>query len=170
MDESLVLDLNQAAITSIRNAGATTQYIFVEGNSYTGAWTWNTTNDSLQDLTDPQDLLVYEMHQYLDADGSGTSSTCVSSTIGEARVVGATEWLKENGKLGVLGEFAGGANDVCMQAVKGLLEHLNANADVWTGALWWGGGPWWGDYIYAFEPPSSTAYDYYDSTLTAYAP
>lgn len=40
MDNSLVRQLNQAAIDGIRAAGATSQYIFVEGNSWTGAWTW----------------------------------------------------------------------------------------------------------------------------------
>ncbi len=40
MDNSLVVKLNQAAIDGIRGVGATSQYIFVEGNSYTGAWTW----------------------------------------------------------------------------------------------------------------------------------
>jgi endoglucanase len=40
MDNSLVARLNQAAIDGIRGAGATSQYIFVEGNSWTGAWTW----------------------------------------------------------------------------------------------------------------------------------
>lgn len=34
MDQTLVLDLNQAAIDGIRAAGATSQYIFAEGNSY----------------------------------------------------------------------------------------------------------------------------------------
>lgn len=40
MDNALVGQLNQAAINGIRAAGANTQYIFVEGNSYSGAWTW----------------------------------------------------------------------------------------------------------------------------------
>jgi Cellulase (glycosyl hydrolase family 5). len=40
MDNQLVLPLNQAAIDGIRAAGATLQLIFVEGNSWTGAWTW----------------------------------------------------------------------------------------------------------------------------------
>jgi endoglucanase len=40
MEDSLVFDLNQAAIDGIREAGATEQLIFVEGNSWTGAWTW----------------------------------------------------------------------------------------------------------------------------------
>ncbi|KAK3382747.1 putative cellulase precursor [Lasiosphaeria ovina] len=170
MDQNLVLNLNQAAINGIRAAGATSQYIFVEGNSWSGAWTWNTTNTNLVALSDPQNKIVYEMHQYLDSDGSGTSTACVSTTIGVERVVGATAWLRANGKQGIIGEFAGGANSACQTAVKGLLDHLKANSDVWTGALWWAAGPWWGDYIYGFEPPSGTGYTYYNSLLKTYTP
>lgn len=171
MDETLVFNLNQAAINGIRGAGATTQYIFAEGNSWTGAWTWNTTNDSLKSLSDPENLLVYEMHQYLDSDGSGTNAACVSSTIGVERVEGATAWLKANGKLGVLGEYAGGPNSVCQEAVTGMLDHLVANNDVWLGASWWAAGPWWPSSTWSsIEPPSGQAYVYYDSILQAYTP
>jgi len=159
--------LNQAAIDAIRAAGATTQYIFVEGNSWTGAWHWisSGTSTDMVNLTDPSDKIIYEMHQYLDSDGSGTSEDCVSATIGSERITEATAWLKANGKLGIIGETAGGANSVCMQAVTGMVQHLKDNDDVWMGMLWWGGGPWWGTYLYSFEPPSGTGYTYYDSTL-----
>jgi endoglucanase len=40
MDQTLVFNLNQACINGIRAAGATSQLILVEGNSWTGAWTW----------------------------------------------------------------------------------------------------------------------------------
>jgi endoglucanase len=169
-DQTLVLQLNQAAINAIRAAGATKQYIFVEGNSWSGAWTWPTINDNMKDLTDPQNMIVYEMHQYLDSDGSGTSETCVSSTIGQERVVAATQWLKDNGKKAFLGEFAGGANTVCQSAVSGMLNYLEANSDVWLGASWWAAGPWWADYIYSFEPPSGTGYVYYMDLLKQYFP
>ncbi|KAH8884875.1 glycoside hydrolase [Thozetella sp. PMI_491] len=169
-DQTLVFNLNQAAITAIRGAGATSQYIFVEGNSWSGAWTWNVTNTNLGALTDPQNKIVYEMHQYLDSDGSGTVADCVSTSIGLQRISGATAWLRANGKIGVLGEFAGGANSVCQQALTGMLDHMQSNSDVWTGALWWGGGPWWGNYIFSFEPPSGTGYAYYNSVLQKYLP
>jgi endoglucanase len=35
MDQSLVVNLNQAAINGVRAAGATSQYITVEGNNWT---------------------------------------------------------------------------------------------------------------------------------------
>ncbi|OHF01587.1 cellulase [Colletotrichum orchidophilum] len=168
MDQTLVLNLNQAAIDGIRAAGAT-QYIFVEGNQWSGAWSWLTVNDNMKALTDPQNKIVYEMHQYLDSDSSGTSTACVSTTIGVERVTAATNWLRQNGKIGFLGEFAGGANSQCQTAVKGMLDYLKANSDVWTGAAWWAAGPWWNNYIYGFEPPSGTGYTYYNSLLKGYA-
>ncbi|KAJ5081216.1 hypothetical protein N7456_013454 [Penicillium angulare] len=169
-DQTLVLNLNQAAINAIRATGATSQYIFVEGNSWSGAWTWTSVNTNLVSLTDPNNKIVYEMHQYLDSDGSGTSDTCVSTTIGQERVESATEWLQSNGKLGFLGEFAGGANSVCQSAVTGMLDYLQDNSDVWLGASWWAAGPWWGTYIFSIEPPSGTAYTFYLDILSAYFP
>ncbi|KAF7131051.1 hypothetical protein CNMCM5793_004038 [Aspergillus hiratsukae] len=168
MDQTLVLNLNQAAINGIRAAGATTQYIFVEGNHYSGAWTWTDNNDNLKGLTDPQDKIVFEMHQYLDSDGSGTSETCVSSTIGQERVESATQWLKENSLKGFLGEFAGGVNSQCETAVDGLLSYMSENSDVWLGAEWWAAGPWWGSYMYSLEPTSGPAYSTYLPILQKY--
>ena len=112
----------------------------------------------LLSLTDPSNKVVYEMHQYLDSDGSGTSADCVNSTIGMERLQAATGWLLANNKTAMLGEFAGGSNAVCESAVSGMLSYMAANAQVWLGFSWWGGGPWWGDYIYDMEPPSGTAY------------
>lgn len=143
MDQDLVLKLNQAAINGIRGAGAKEQTIFVEGNSYSGAWTWATVNDNLKNLKDPSNKLVYEMHQYLDSDGSGTSDQCVSGTIGQERIQDATAWLKSNGKKGILGETAGGANSQCKQAIVGMLDYMKENSGQWLGFAWWGGGPWW---------------------------
>jgi endoglucanase len=119
-------------------------------------------------LTDPSNLLVYEMHQYLDSDGSGTSDVCVSSTIGQERVEEATAWLIENNKTAILGEYAGGANSVCEEAVTGMLDYLADNSDVWLGASWWSGGPWWGTYIFSLEPPSGIAYEAYMPILETY--
>jgi endoglucanase len=146
MDQQLVFDLNQAAINGIRAAGATSQYITPEGNSWTGAWTWVSSGNaaSLVSLKDPADStgskLIYQMHQYLDTDGSGTSANCVSSTIFQERLVAATNWLKQNNKKGLIGEFAGGANSQCIQALIGGLKYLKANKDVWTGHTWWSAG------------------------------
>lgn len=171
MPQDLVHSLNQAGINAIRAAGATSQYIFAEGNMWTGTSTWATQNDDLKTLTDPSNKLIYEMHEYLNSDGSGATPECSSATVGVDRIAGATAWLKANKKVGVLGEFAGGANDVCKAAVKGLLDHMTANSDVWLGAVWWAGGPWWGNVSeFTFEPPSGTGYVNYNNILKTYLP
>ncbi|KAI1095404.1 glycoside hydrolase family 5 protein [Rostrohypoxylon terebratum] len=169
-DNALVGQLNQAAINAIRAAGATSQYIFAEGNSWTGAWHWTSsgTSDAMGQLTDPQNKLIYEMHQYLDSDGSGTSEDCVSTTIGAERLADATAWLKANNKVAIIGETAGGANAQCIQAVQGMLSYMEDNSDVWKGWLWWGAGPWWGSYMYSIEPPTGVAYTSVLPSLTSY--
>lgn len=168
LEQTLVLDLNQAAIDAIRAAGATSQYIFVEGNAYSGAWSWTTTNDNLKALTDPEDKIVYEMHQYLDGDSSGTSETCVSATIGKERLQSATTWLQDNNKKGFIGEFAGGVNADCEAAVEGMLSYMSENSDVWMGAEWWSAGPMWGSYMYSLEPSTGPAYSTYLPILKKY--
>ena len=98
------------------------------------------------------------MHQYLDSDSSGSHTECVSTTIFQERLVAATQWLRENKKIGLIGEFAGGANAQCITSLNGGLKYLKDNNDVWTGAIWWAAGPWWADYIYNMEPPSGIAW------------
>jgi endoglucanase len=58
-------------------------------------------------IPNPQALFIYEMHQYLDSDGSGTSATCVSTTIRQERIEAATRWLSANGQNGILGDGGG---------------------------------------------------------------
>ncbi|KAI9711420.1 MAG: hypothetical protein M1812_007165 [Candelaria pacifica] len=181
----LVFDLNQAAINGIRAAGATTQSILIEGNSYTSALYWNDTgagnNDDLKSLKDPSNKLIYEMHQYFDGDdagqyfgGSGTHPSCWNETVGSDALKGATNWLRTNNKKGLLGEFAAGSNPTCLKTVENMLAYMKANCDVWQGALMWGGGRVWDDwpnpndpvqypgkpprYIFGMEPKLGTAY------------
>ncbi|OAL47104.1 endoglucanase precursor [Pyrenochaeta sp. DS3sAY3a] len=159
MDQQLVFNLNQAAIDGVRAAGAK-QHITPEGNSWSGAWTWVSSGNgaSLLNLKDPENKLIYQMHQYLDTDGSGTSANCVSATIFRERLVAATKWLKDNKKQGVIGEFAAGANTQCIAALKDGLAYLGQNSDVWWGAIWWAAGPWWADYMYNMEPTTGPAW------------
>ena len=105
-------------------------------------------------------------------DGSaraGTSEVCVNSTIGSERLVAATNWLRSEGKLGLIGEVAGGVNDVCEEAISDMFTYIADNQDVWTGVLWWGAGQWWGDYMFSVEPVDGAAYTTYVPVLAKYA-
>ncbi|KAJ7274333.1 endoglucanase [Mycena haematopus] len=156
---STAFALNQAAVNGIRASGATTQLILVEGTSWTGAWTWVSSGNSavFGAITDPNNNIAIEMHQYLDSDGSGTSATCVSSTIGAERIADATAWLQANNLKGFLGEIGAGNNADCVAAVSGAMCAMQQSG-VWIGASWWAAGPWWGStYFTSIEPPSGLA-------------
>ncbi|MDF2693430.1 MAG: Endoglucanase, partial [Labilithrix sp.] len=88
----------------------------------------------------------------MDDDSSGGSGECVSQTIGRERLEAFVKWLRDNGKKGFLGEFAGGDNSNCNVAVKNMLDFVQANADVMSGWAWWAGGPMWGEYKFTLDP------------------
>lgn len=146
-----------AAIKAIRYAGAY-NLVLVPGNGWTGAHSWvsgsyGTANgDVMLGIDDPASNFVFEMHQYLDADSSGTSATCVNDAIGVSRMAAATDWLRTHGYKGFLGEFNGGASDSCYKALDGLVGYLGKNSDVWLGWTVWAGGPWWGENILTVQP------------------
>jgi hypothetical protein len=106
----------------------------------------------MQGIVDPLDNYAIELHQYLDADFSGTTSSCVSQTIGAEKLVGVTNWLRAQGLQAFLGEFGVANNAMCLKALDTLLDYIDANAETWLGWTYWAAGPWWGDYRYSIEP------------------
>lgn len=155
------LSAANAAIAAIRAAGAQ-NLILVPGNAWTGAHSWSdswygTPNAAvMRGVVDPGHNFAFEVHQYLDADASGTSAQIVSATIGSQRLASFTSWLRSNGYRGFLGEFAvagstigAGSGD---EALSDMLRYLDANSDVWRGWTYWAGGPWWGEYLFTLEP------------------
>lgn len=145
------------AIQAIRASGATNT-ITVSGNGYDTASGWNDNwygspnGNQLLKIVDPLDKVVFEAHQYMDADGSGTSPACVSATVGSTRLAAFTGWLRVNKKRGFLGEFGAGANANCLAAIDDMLTFVDTYSDVYLGWTWWAAGPWWGDYFSSVEP------------------
>lgn len=146
-----------AALAAIRATGAG-NVVTVPGNAWTGAHSWSqswygTANATvMKGIVDPGSNMIFEVHQYLDADSSGTSSTCASTTIGSERLADFTAWLRANGYRALLGEVGAAANATCHEALTDMLTYVQAHADVWHGWTWWAAGPWWGSYMYSLEP------------------
>ncbi len=151
----------QGAINAIRATGAE-NLILVPGNGWTGAHSWlqnwyGTSNASvIGAITDPANNFAFDVHQYLDNDSSGTTSTIVSATIGQERLVAITNWLRDNNRKAFLGEF-GVANStigagIGDEALNNMLTYMANNDDVWLGWTWWAGGPWWQEYRFTIEP------------------
>jgi endoglucanase len=141
------------AIAAIRATGAKNT-VTVPGLSFTGAWTWLSSGNSVNMLgvVDPSNNWIYEAHQYLDSDGSGESATAVSATILSQRLTAMTAWLRNNGFRCILGEFGAANNPTMLSALTDGVSYMQANADVWAAWTYWSGGPWWGTYIYSIEP------------------
>ncbi|ETC90424.1 glycoside hydrolase family 5 protein [Xanthomonas hortorum] len=148
----------QAAIDAIRATGAN-NLILVPGVLWTGAHSWSSlTSDGYSNATalasiyDPLNNYAFEVHQYLDADSSGTTNVCVNSSIGADRLRSFTEWLRAHHKRGFLGEFGSASNKTCNSALYGMLKYMQRNDDVWLGWTWWAAGAWWGSYAYTLQP------------------
>jgi endoglucanase len=139
---------SNGAIAAIRNAGAR-NLILVPGTTWTGAHSWiSGTPDGVNGqvmlgIVDGENNYAYEVHQYLDKDFSGTSDECGRADDAVAALASFTQWLKDNGKRGYLGEFGGSKKQECLVGLARMVDLVNQESSVWTGWTYWAGGDWW---------------------------
>jgi len=143
----------QAAIDAVRSVD-TTHSIFVCGDGWSGAHSWQAINGKLA-LKDPEDNLVYEAHQYFDRDSSGTykqgyDESGASPTIGVDRLKPFADWLAQHHARGFIGEFGVPDDDPRWLVV--LDNFLAAMSEHQIGGTYWAAGPWWGKYPQSVEP------------------
>jgi len=128
-------------------------------------WYGTINAEAMLNIVDPLDNFAFDVHQYLDDDSSGTSDQIGTNqnpdnpNIGVERLTTFTNWLHANNRKGFLGEFAvanarigSGPTDVGDEAIRNVLDYIEANDDVWLGWAWWAAGPWWGNYRFTLEP------------------
>lgn len=136
----------QACVTAIRRAGATSQMILLPGNGWTGAATF-VSDGSLAALKGVTNLdgsttnLVFDVHKYLDSDGSGTHAECVTNNIDGAFAPLATA-LRNIKRQALLSETGGGNTASCQNLMCQQIAYLNANSDVYLGYVAWAAGAW----------------------------
>lgn len=158
----------QAAVTAIRTAGATSQTILLPGNDWTHASTLISDGSAAALLTvknvdGTTDNLVFDIHQYLDSDDSGTSSTCVTNNVASLTTLAA--WLKTNGRQALLSETGGGSTDsTCLSMVCQELSYLMENPDQFLGYTGWAAGMFATSYVLSLTP-SGSAGAYTDQPL-----
>jgi endoglucanase len=133
-----------AAIAAIRNAGAS-QEILVPGSYWDGAWTWvSSDNDTVvgAGVADPAHNFAFEVHQYLDSDGSGNSGA-ISTTVGVERLTAITQWAEQTGNHLFLGEVGVTSDQTNLTALDAMLGYMQQHTGAWQGMTFWSGGPWW---------------------------
>lgn len=143
----------QAAVDAIRSVD-TSHTIFIPGDGWQGAWTWQDNNANLL-INDPQNKLIYDAHQYFDADGSGAYAGTYDSngaypTIGVDRLQPFITWLQAHNLKGFVSEYGIPRDDprweVVLDNFMGTMDGAN------LGGTYWSAGPWWGEYLLSVEP------------------
>lgn len=159
------------AIAAIRATGAT-QEILVPGTAYTGGSSWVSSGNAsifAANVVDPLHNMAYEIHQYSDGDGSGSSTSVVSPTVGADRLQAVTAWAEGTGNKLFLGEFGAGQDAASIANLQNMLGYMQQHTDVWQGGTEWGGGPWWGSYFFGTDPQNGTTTPQV-ATLATFAP
>ncbi|KAK0101824.1 hypothetical protein ONS95_006974 [Cadophora gregata] len=143
-DMKLWAESVQAAVTAIRAAGATTQMILLPGNDFSGAQTFvsNGSAGNLSTVQNPDGTntsLIFDVHKYLDVDGSGQHLECVSNHI-EDTFKPLASFLVANNRMALLSETGGGNSPSCMTNLCTTLMFINANPDAYLGYIGWSAG------------------------------
>jgi hypothetical protein len=175
----------QAAITAIRATGST-QRIFVPGNGWAAAASWNDTwpdsdsnkvsnayawlnaNGTGKPLSDPLNNIFVEVHTYLDSDASGNSSSIASKTQARQNLAPTVNWAAANGLKVWLAEIgidatATQSGFTSADAWRDFINYFNANSNTLIGYTWWAGREpaWWRDVKaphFSVSPTSSSTY------------
>ena len=124
------------------------------GSYWDGAWTWTSTDNAAvvgAGVQDPSHNFAFEVHQYLDSDGSGSHAGAISATIGVERLTAITQWAEATGNYLFLGEVGVTTDQTSLTAFDGMLTYMQQHSGAWQGVTYWAGGPWWGDYMFSIE-------------------
>jgi endoglucanase len=152
------LEAANIAIAEIRKTGAT-NLILVPGNGWSSARSWTEGNygtpngDLMLGVEDPTNNFAYEVHQYFNADWTGTGADCQSIDIGISTLSPVTHWARRHRQRVFLGEFGVGSDRTCLEALDRVIRFMNENSDVWLGWTYWAGGLWWPDDYFASVQP-----------------
>ncbi|EHL02843.1 putative endoglucanase EG-II [Glarea lozoyensis 74030] len=137
----------QAAVTAIRNVGATSQMILLPGNDFTsaGKFVANGSGAALLVVKNPDGTtngLIFDIHKYLDVDNSGNHVEC--TTDNTEAFASVAQFLRENGRKGLVSETGAGST--------ASNSFINQNSDVYLGIIAWAAGSFSTSYTLSLTP------------------
>ncbi|MCJ1432836.1 hypothetical protein MMC27_002194 [Xylographa pallens] len=149
----------QGVVSAIRAAGATSQLILLPGTNYAAAGGFVANSapalSTIKDADGTTSKLIYDIHQYLDSDGSGTHADCVTDHVSD-NLTPLASYLRSNGRKAFLTETGGGNVADCVQYVCSELSYLNSNSDVYLGWQGWAAGGFATSYVLSETPTGNT--------------
>lgn len=125
--------------------------ILVAGGRWSGVHDWFSVSNGVSNATafatfqDPDKRTLIEVHQYADANYSGTGQQCIAASHFAPMFANIATWATTHGQRLFLGEFGVPANPACLAALEAMLAQTT-NLAVWRGWTYWAAGQWWGDY------------------------
>jgi endoglucanase len=143
----------QAGLDAIRRADPQ-RLVLAPGDHWSSAYSWQQYNVDFL-LHDPASRLMYEGHQYFDADRTGTYKdkyplSGTSPDRGVEWVRPFVDWLKQHEQRGIITEFGVPNNDArWLDLLQPLLLYLAQQKTPWT---YWAGGAWLGNYSLSADP------------------
>jgi endoglucanase len=150
--------LAKRTLKALRDAEAT-NLVFVSGGRWSGVHDWfsgllASNASEFDDLRDPLNRTVLEVHQYTDTDYSGTHTTatgtgCLPPDHFNSKFERISNWATENGQQLFLGEFGVPSSPECIATLTRLLELTQSPP--WKGWAYWATGRWWGTYHMAIS-------------------
>lgn len=147
-------EMAQSAINAIREVDME-KTIIVAGDDWSSAERWIQQSDTLKNLIDPAENLMFEAHVYFDSDASGSYKNSYdveecNPEKGVERVKPFVDWLNENGFKGMIGEYGVPDNDErWFETMDKFLSYLQKEG---INATYWAAGPWWGNYKLRLTP------------------
>ncbi|KAJ7921990.1 endoglucanase [Mycena leptocephala] len=150
----------QAAVTAIRQAGATSQMILLPGNDWTSAGSFVSDGSAaaLSTVKNPDGSttnLIFDVHKYLDSDNSGTHADCTTNNIANAWTP-LVQWLRANQRQALNTETGGGNTASCVQFMCQQIAFQAQNSDVILGYVGWSAGNFNSSYVLSEVPSGST--------------
>ncbi|GAB1737669.1 hypothetical protein NU219Hw_g2083t1 [Hortaea werneckii] len=146
LDNAIWASTLQKTVHAIRDAGATSQMVFLSATNYANAISFPTDAQPLLDITNRDGTttnLIFELHQYFDSQG-GKDTYCDDALAGKFQDV--ADYLKSVGRQAFIGEMGSGNGQDCVDIVCPVLDVLNRNGDVYLGWTSWAAGNWWPSY------------------------
>ena len=165
----------QSVVNAIREIDTNT-YILIPGYGWQSAENWVANNANLI-IKDPSNKVIYDAHQYFDADGSGTypnnEQPPADLNIGVERITPFINWLKQNNFQGILTEIGIPTTVPAWFPVLDNVLNLINTTDELVGTTIWSASSWWGSYNLSLEPYDSPTTFTQDkpvmSTITKYS-
>lgn len=108
----------QAAVTAIRNAGASSQMILLPGTDFAsaGKFVSSGSGDALIKVTNPDgsiDGLILDLHKYLDINNSGTHAECTTDNVDAFAI--AADFLRQHDRKALVSETGAASTDSVSQ-------------------------------------------------------